>query len=115
MNKPTVAGLAGVVLITENLAAQRHLFGEVLGLPIVWSASDAHVFKLGTAAVGFFEASHHPEAISRLGVARHGISHLEFAVTRGSRADVQQLLVRHVAGDNIFKDGDGNLFHLVEN
>jgi catechol 2,3-dioxygenase-like lactoylglutathione lyase family enzyme len=114
MEQPAVTGLAGVVLITDRLAAQRRLFGELLGLPTAWATEDAHVFRVGAASIGFFEPSHHPEAVPRLGGACHGISHLEFTVSPRARSAVERLLTPHSVGDAMFEDADGNLFHLVE-
>jgi len=108
--KQTSIDLSGIVLLTSNLVAQRALFGDVLGLRTKWSTADAHVYRFDSGHdIGFFEGSHHPEAVARLGGAGHGVSHLEFRVDPGFD---QSLLEPYRVDHQMFADGDGNLFHL---
>ncbi len=108
-HQPSVE-FAGVVLLTSDLAGQRKLFGDTFGLQTKWATDDAHVFSFPAGHdIGFFEPSHHPEAVERLSGASHGISHLEFRV--GGGFDLSRLEAYRVDRQT-YADADGNLFHL---
>jgi len=109
-----VRGLDAVVLIARDFNRQVAFYRDVLGLELAWSAHDAAFFRCGDQKLAVFAKSHHPQAVQRLDGARHGLSHLEFAVADEDHAALVARLdaagVR-AYGDN-FEDPDGNLFHF---
>lgn len=109
-----VRGLDAVVLIARDFERQVAFYRDVLGLELEWSAHDAAFFRCGGQKLAVFAKSHHPQAVPRLDGARHGLSHLEFAVdARDHPALAARLDAAGVRayGDN-FEDPDGNLFHF---
>jgi catechol 2,3-dioxygenase-like lactoylglutathione lyase family enzyme len=109
-----VRGLDAVVLIARDFDRQVAFYRDVLGLEVAWAGHDAAFFRCGGQTLAVFAKSHHPQAVPRLDGARHGLSHLEFAV---AAEDHDALSARLEAagfrayGDN-FEDPDGNLFHF---
>lgn len=109
-----VRGLDAVVLIARDFERQVAFYRDVLGLELEWSAHDAAFFRCGDQKLAVFAKSHHPQAVPRLDGARHGLSHLEFAVAGEDHAALVARLEAagfHAYGDN-FEDADGNLFHF---
>lgn len=107
-------GLDAVVLISDDVDAQRRFYHEMLGLRLVGDHGDAVFFECGSQKVAVFSRSHHPEGTARLAGARKGISHLEFRLARNDYPAVRQRLEQHgfhAYRDN-FEDADGNLFHF---
>ncbi len=109
-----ILGLDAVVIIVKDLAAQRHFYRDVLGLPLVGDYGDALFFDCGDQKLALFAHSHHPEGTKRLEGAGKGISHLEFRIAPGDQDRLRQRLTDagfHAYRDN-FCDADGNLFHF---
>lgn len=109
-----IVGLDAVVLIVKDLGAQRHFYGEVLGLPLKGDYGDALFFGCGNQTLALFALSHHPEGTKRLEGATKGISHLEFRVHEQDYAAIRQRLtdLGYEAYRENFQDADGNLFHF---
>jgi catechol 2,3-dioxygenase-like lactoylglutathione lyase family enzyme len=109
-----ILGLDAVVLIVKDLAAQRHFYADVLGLPVTGDYGDAVFFDCGNQKLALFARTHHPEGSERLDGAAKGISHLEFRVAPGNEENLRQRLTEsgfHAYRDN-YCDADGNLFHF---
>jgi catechol-2,3-dioxygenase len=110
-----VNGLHAVVLVVEDLEAQRRFYTEMLGLTEDANYGDAVFLSCGRQKLALFAHGHHRQADERLDGARHGISHLEFAIDRADEAALVERLTRagfHAYRDS-FQDADGNLFHFV--
>lgn len=107
--------LAGVVLVTSELAAQRAFYRDVLGLPLRADYGSAAFFEAGATRLALFARGHHPEADERLRDASKGIGHLEFAIAEAAYPELRDQLTEagHRAYRENFQDADGNLFHFV--
>lgn len=109
-----ILGLDAVVLIVDDLQAQRRFYQDVLGLPLAGDYGDAVFFGCGNQKLALFARSHHPEGTKRLDGAAKGISHLEFRIAPGDEDKLRRRLTEagfHAYRDN-FCDADGNLFHF---
>lgn len=110
-----IRGLHAVVLIVKDLEKQKRFYRDVMGLEVEGDYGDAVFFRCGEQKLALFAPSHHPEGTKRLKGAEKGISHLEFKIDRGARAEWDRRLREagyHAYGDN-YEDEDGNLFHFV--
>lgn len=110
-----IKGLAAVVLIVKDPAAQKRFYTEQLGLEVEADYGDAIFLRCGEQKLALFAKSHHPEGTARLEGAPKGISHLEFLVSREDEEELSRRLTEagfHTYRGN-FQDADGNLFHFV--
>ena len=69
---PWAASIGAVTLFVEDLAAARHFYLKVFGLPVVFEDEQSAVFKFGNTLVNLLTIAAAPELIAPAGVAPRG-------------------------------------------
>lgn len=104
-----------MVLIAAHYDLQVAFYRDQLGLHVRSSHHGATFFDCGDQVLAVFARGHHPQGDKSLGMASHGISHLEFIISAGDAEVLSSRLIgagMH-AYEDVFHDADGNLFHFV--
>lgn len=108
--------IVGVVIVAERFDEQVAFYRDELGLKLTDDWGDAVRFRSSNGVeLTIFAATHDRRSMERLAPAKHGLSHLEFAVNRDRRPALEAQLrsAQREAHSSNFLDADGQLFHFV--